>query len=1174
MADNKLLLKRDSDEDFLAEDDPLAELARLVGFDPAPAASATQPAQRREPVFDLEDELLKELEIYAQPAVSETAVAPAYVPVTAPEPSVTVPEPEVAPVVEAVALEPEPEIELEIEPELEVDVEPVRQPVILEAVETFSDASGEHIYERPASHPVFDLEDEILREFSAFDARRVTHAEEHPVVAEVIHQDPPAIETVPATGPVELHDVPDMRSTFAPAGNGRDIYESFRGDDLDAAISKAFAPETEETAASPVISEVVAGAAFAPEPVVRELGVPELGVPELDSHEPIAPELESVAASAPETIDDGHGIDLVADTATVTENAVEPVVADLSASSFANDIEERPAVPANIVEPSIEDFVEQDDELVSQDFADAIPMVAAAAAEPVAQIMAPVHNDVVSQPAQPQDHGLDELLAEVDKYPVVDNIVRWRVISKPVAAEDVGKAAAPVVQDFVAPSADASDATEPTIETVAAPAELKADAALDDGNFDIDLGEIEIDLSDLNEGDISASPDLLADIADEPVMMRDEPFILPPVRTVDTDYSSLPFDPSQITQEDETFESIAEMDVPEAPVVHEEEKPAPHPEYDIDLDAEMAQLFVAATAQSATSQSATSQSATSRSATSQRASQASDGPISLDGAAPRGPAGGLELDDFERALEEDFRRSFAENRAGANPDRVSLAPVYAEAQPARSRRNLVLLASAAVAIVLFGGAGVFAFMSGDTKILTSSEPKVILADTAPVKVVPEDPGGKQVPNQNKAVYDRVGGANADETKQESLLTSNEEPVDVVQRTLMPEALPMDEDTLAAATPTGDTIDPRLLPDEEEQDRVTTTNRVVSGVSPRKVKTMVVRPDGTLIEREVTEEDLKQQATNDAELMKIAQKAALDAATASDSQVDDVAKAIGNVPERLAPSDETALKPADAAQDTTARIENTKPVTASETTEAKAIEVPPVEPVTIEDEQPAIVEKPSDVAATAVETAEAKPDPVVTEAKPIEVAAETRPVDTVADQPVERSVTVDEAAANADAVAKVANVDVAEEETADAPVRKVKTSKITPVPEVRPVDQPVTVVGTVTDQGTVRSDTDAKPQEVALADPVEKPVETTALPAGSYVIQIASLPSQAEAQTSYSRLSAKFSGIIGGKGVDIRRAEIKNKGTYYRVRIPAGSKQEAQALCSQYKAAGGSCLVSK
>jgi hypothetical protein len=77
-----------------------------------------------------------------------------------------------------------------------------------------------------------------------------------------------------------------------------------------------------------------------------------------------------------------------------------------------------------------------------------------------------------------------------------------------------------------------------------------------------------------------------------------------------------------------------------------------------------------------------------------------------------------------------------------------------------------------------------------------------------------------------------------------------------------------------------------------------------------------------------------------------------------------------------------------------------------------------------------------------------------------------------------------------------------------------------------------------------------------------------------VIQIASLPSEAEAQMSYKTLSGKFGSVIGGKGVDIKKAEIAGKGTYYRVRIPAGSRDAANAMCAQYKSAGGSCLVTR
>src|SRR5690606_11788605 len=112
------------------------------------------------------------------------------------------------------------------------------------------------------------------------------------------------------------------------------------------------------------------------------------------------------------------------------------------------------------------------------------------------------------------------------------------------------------------------------------------------------------------------------------------------------------------------------------------------------------------------------------------------------------------------------------------------------------------------------------------------------------------------------------------------------------------------------------------------------------------------------------------------------------------------------------------------------------------------------------------------------------------------------------------------------------------EVEDAPIRKVTTTKVLPVPENRPVDQPVTVVGRVTDQGQVQ-EAAARQQEVASVEPVQKPAETASVPAGSYVIQIASLPSETEAQTSYSKLSAKFANVIGGRGVDIKRAEIKN-----------------------------------
>ncbi len=74
-------------------------------------------------------------------------------------------------------------------------------------------------------------------------------------------------------------------------------------------------------------------------------------------------------------------------------------------------------------------------------------------------------------------------------------------------------------------------------------------------------------------------------------MTRPEPAVIQLRRPLD--YSSLPFDPSQIAQEDRDIRSDRRDGRAGDSVVHEEEAGAAS-EYDIDLDAEMAQLALSA----------------------------------------------------------------------------------------------------------------------------------------------------------------------------------------------------------------------------------------------------------------------------------------------------------------------------------------------------------------------------------------------------------------------------------------------------------------------------------------------------------------------------------------------------------------------------------------------------
>ena len=67
MAEKQLAYDTRGKDDLFADDDPLAELARIVGFEPRVAANTVTEATRREPALDLEDELVREFDRYDSP---------------------------------------------------------------------------------------------------------------------------------------------------------------------------------------------------------------------------------------------------------------------------------------------------------------------------------------------------------------------------------------------------------------------------------------------------------------------------------------------------------------------------------------------------------------------------------------------------------------------------------------------------------------------------------------------------------------------------------------------------------------------------------------------------------------------------------------------------------------------------------------------------------------------------------------------------------------------------------------------------------------------------------------------------------------------------------------------------------------------------------------------------
>lgn len=93
------------------------------------------------------------------------------------------------------------------------------------------------------------------------------------------------------------------------------------------------------------------------------------------------------------------------------------------------------------------------------------------------------------------------------------------------------------------------------------------------------------------------------------------------------------------------------------------------------------------------------------------------------------------------------------------------------------------------------------------------------------------------------------------------------------------------------------------------------------------------------------------------------------------------------------------------------------------------------------------------------------------------------------------------------------------------------------------------------------------------NPVEKPVPP---PWGPWGIQLAANFSKALALQSFSQAQATYAKVIGRTRSMIIGTRLRSRGTQalYRIRLPAQSREDADALCGKIRTVGGACIVLK
>lgn len=384
------------------------------------------------------------------------------------------------------------------------------------------------------------------------------------------------------------------------------------------------------------------------------------------------------------------------------------------------------------------------------------------------------------------------------------------------------------------------------------------------------------------------------------------------------------------------------------------------------------------------------------------------------------PPEGYDLDAVARAMQESDPTLDGSGVLPPHPEQEQAAVPGAE----RGQRK-GLYAAAVVLGVAALGAGAFALFDGTSLDVPSGPPPIIAGLQEPLKIYPENaPQAADDTQASKLIYDRVGDV-GDASRERLVLPEATQPAD------LPPA----------------------------PDGASSTNPLVPG-APKKVRTLVVRPDGTIISGQpnstaapvrAAEPTSAQQPTAD---VPVAQQVPVAEVPVSNEPV---------VPATTTPDPSTPATPA---------IVSTTPATVS------------------------------DVPAAAVPNVIPRKKPAV----PVQVA---RAPDTTAQRP--------------STPANSGPLDLSNPSGTAAPVA-------------------------------------AQPAAGGRIQP------------GTYIVQVTSQRSEAAARATYQTLQQRYSGVLGGRNAVIVAANVENRGTFYRARIPTASRSEAISLCESLQAAGGDCFV--
>lgn len=145
-----------------------------------------------------------------------------------------------------------------------------------------------------------------------------------------------------------------------------------------------------------------------------------------------------------------------------------------------------------------------------------------------------------------------------------------------------------------------------------------------------------------------------------------------------------------------------------------------------------------------------------------------------------------------------------------------------EPQEPRGRHKGLMAVAAVLGVAALGIAGALALRGGTDR---TGGPPIIQADRNPLKVQPQNPGGAEIPDQNKEIYDRQAP-----NGQTRVVNREEQPVDVQQ-------------AARSAAPGPGTDAPASAPSTATPGSGSGPNTLTASLGePRRVRTVSIKPD--------------------------------------------------------------------------------------------------------------------------------------------------------------------------------------------------------------------------------------------------------------------------------------------------------------------------------------------